>query len=189
MPLRNRRAPSRNRDIVHRGLLYALGQGQVPGHGTQTGSPLPVYHAKPGPDGNLLASVSQAGWDYPVSDGQSLLGLARVRRRSGKLVFAGITHGWLVDLLGQAADIAEKKFAGTRSAIEPRLLAMPTAGLVALWLHGKARDYYIVLAQRPGDLPLAVEGKSALACRIRLARRGTATAGQRLARKRSRLRA
>jgi hypothetical protein len=177
MPIRNRREPRHNRSIVHYGLALAHARGATLGRGAQTGAPLPVYHAVPGKDGNPSAKARLIGWDYPVTDGESLLGLARLRRPPGGFVFDGVTHGWLVEFLAEAAHLAHEKLRRGRKPVEPRLLKMPAVG-VALWLHGVGSDHYVLLARRPGAPELAIESKAQLARRINAARRLAAAAAR-----------
>jgi hypothetical protein len=175
MPIHSRREPRHSRSIVHDGLALTHARGATLGRGAQTGAPLPVYHAVPGKNGDPSSKARLIGWDYPVTDSESLLGLARLRRPPGGFVFDGVTHGWLVELLAQAAHLAHEKLGRGRNPIEPRLLEMPAFG-VALWLHGAGGDHYVLLARRPGAPELAVESKAQLARRIKAARRSAAIA-------------
>jgi hypothetical protein len=184
MPIRNRREPRHNRSIVHHGLALAHACGAILARGAETGAPLPVYYAIPGKDGNPSAKARLIGWDYPVTNGGSLLGLARLRRPPGGFVFDGVTHGWLIELLAEAASLAHEKLARGQKPVEPRLLKMPAVG-VALWLHGVGTDHYVLLARRPGASELAIESKAQLARRIKVAR-GLAAAAARKAKRRSR---
>lgn len=162
-----------------------MGARPTPGHargrtlseGAQTGAPLPVYNSVPGKDGNPFAKVQLIGWDYPVTDGESLLGLARLRRPPGGFVFDGMTHGWLVELLAEAALLAHEKLGRGRKPVEPRLLKIPAVGM-ALWLHGAEADHFVVL-RRDRDAPeLSIESKAQLARRIKAARRLGAAAAR-----------
>lgn len=169
MTIRNRREPRHSHTIVHHGLALSNARGATLGRDAHTGAPLPVYYAVPGKDGNPSAKARLIGWDYPVTDGKSLLALARLRRPPGEFVFDGVTHGWLVELLAEAAHLAHAKLGRGRKPIEPRLLKMAAFG-VALWLHGAESDHYVLLAHRPGVPELIIESKIQMARRIKAAR-------------------
>jgi hypothetical protein len=109
-------------------------------------APHPVYTASAQHviDGGVLAAAQLTGWRSIVSkDGQPVAAL-----ESDGSVHQGPFVAGTVD----AARVAEERFGGDARDFELRLLRIPAAYTVALWLHAPDDDVLIPLAPAPPSL-------------------------------------
>ena len=156
--------PAGGREIIGDALRRRLHRAQhLPAlqGSPQIGAPLPVYHL-----GRAEASLSNAllaarmiGWRYPIVGGGSP-GLAYLREESGRLAYAGLSHGPVPERLLDAADLASDNFGASVQKFEPRLIEIPSLRLCALWLCGpEGQNFYVVLedGQRMGAGLLQIE--------------------------------
>jgi hypothetical protein len=128
------------------------------GGAPQSASPLPMYHLGINdverPD--FLQRATQTGWRYPVLGGIQP-GLAIITERPGGVEYEGLTYGTLAQRLIQASLLAQQALGSVADQYEPRMLDVPGAHLVALWLAGAQNQFISLMdGNPPGSAALSI---------------------------------
>ena len=128
------------------------------GGAPQSASPLPMYHLGMVDVGrpDFLQSAIRSGWRYPVIGGAQP-GLAMITERAGGAEFEGLTYGTLAQRLVQASFLAQSALGNVADQYEPRILDVPAAHFVALWLLGPENLFISLMdGDPPGTAPLEI---------------------------------
>lgn len=120
----------------------------------QMGSPIPYYVMRIDQAQQLPADATIAGWRY-ILIGGIVPGMVDIAARPEGNAFGGLSHGIVPQRVVEAGMMAEQILGNRAEEFEPRLLEVPAAHLLALWLRGP-NDYFISLldGSPPGSAPL-----------------------------------
>lgn len=109
-------------------------------------------------EGRGLAGARSVGWRYLVADGDRIVGAAETTARGfgDGHEFASFSRDPINTEMAEAISALESRPTADDSEHELRLLRVPAAFSVNLWLHGSAEDYLVPVAPSPPNLEPAV---------------------------------
>jgi hypothetical protein len=170
MPITLRKAPRQGAARLVAHLTELLRQKKFPSgmpvemrlEGLSHSEPHPVFYVPLDAlaAGKLLDAATQASWRYLLVQDDAAIAEAELSagRRGAKgtgakaLEFLGLTQGPFTAATIEALGAAEQLPRVAAADYELRLLKVPAAYLVALWLHGAKDDILVPMGDPPGGL-------------------------------------
>ncbi|HYH10454.1 MAG TPA: hypothetical protein VEK11_25645 [Thermoanaerobaculia bacterium] len=103
--------------------------------------------------GELLAAAQSVGWRYLVMEDGDVIVAAELSGHTDRdLAFAQTSTGAFVHGMSNAIALAERLDDVQRRDYELRLLRIPAAYFVAVWLHHETDDLLVPLAPAPAGI-------------------------------------